>query len=252
VTDVVGHVAAALRSCCDVTAPHIGIVLGSGLGGLVSHIEYAKRIPFSELPGLPTHSGAFVYGLLCDREIIAVAGRMHLYEGVDPALPIQILAALGVRLLLLTNAAGGIRQDLTPGTLMLLTDHLDLTGRPPLVGRSSPRYDAELAALMRDAATAARVPLAGGVYAAMPGPSYETAAEIRMLATLGADAVGMSTVPETIVAAALGLRVVAISCITNHATGTSPETLSHAEVLAVTDRVAPRFERLIRRFIARL
>jgi purine-nucleoside phosphorylase len=260
VTNIVTRAAAALRSCCDATSPSIGIVLGSGLGGLVDHIEHAKRIAFSELPGLPTpatpgHSGAFVYGLLCDREIVAVAGRSHLYEGVDPSavgIPIQILAALGVRILVLSNAAGGIRPDLSPGSLMLLTDHLDLTGRPPPVGRSAPRYDAQLAALMRDAATAARVPLAEGVYAAMLGPSYETAAEIRMLTGLGADAVGMSTVPETIVATALGLRVTAISCITNHATGTSAETLSHSEVLAVTSRVAPRFERLIRRFVARL
>jgi purine-nucleoside phosphorylase len=235
-------------------------VLGSGLGGLVNHIEHAKRIAFSELPGLPTpatpgHAGAFVYGLLCDREIVAVAGRLHLYEGFDAAsvgIPIQIMAALGVRVLILSNAAGGIRPDLTPGALMLLTDHLDLTGRPPSVGNSSPRYDAELRVAMRGAATAAHVKLAEGVYAAMLGPSYETAAEIRMLATLGADAVGMSTVPETIVATALGLRVIAISCITNHATGTSAQTLSHSDVLGVTARVAPQFERLILRFVARI
>jgi purine-nucleoside phosphorylase len=250
--DDVARAAAALRSCCDATAPSIGIVLGSGLGGLVEHIEHAKRVPFSELTGLPVHPGAFVYGLLCDREIVAVVGRPHLYEGADPGVPIQVMAALGVRVLLLTNAAGGIRPDLTPGTLMLLSDHLDLTGRPPLVGRSSPRYDAELAVAMRGAATAARIELKDGVYAAMLGPSYETAAEIRMLATLGADAVGMSTVPETIVATSLGLRVAAISCITNHATGTSTETLSHAEVLSVGSRVAPLFDRLIRRFVARI
>lgn len=244
--------AAALRSCCDVTSPSLGIVLGSGLGDLASHIEHPKRVPFSELLDVPGHPGAFVYGLLCDHEIVAVAGRMHLYEGLDPGLPIDVLAALGVRVLILTNAAGGIRSDLVPGTFMLLTDHLDLTGRPPFVGRAAPTYDAELATRMREAATAARVPLAEGVYAAMLGPSYETAAEIRMLATLGADAVGMSTVPETIVATSLGLRVVAVSCITNHAAGTSPETLSHAEVLGVTARVAPRFERLIRRFVGRM
>jgi purine-nucleoside phosphorylase len=258
--DVVTRAAAAIRSCCDATAPSVGIILGSGLGGLVSHIEHAKRVSFSELPGLPTpatpgHAGAFVYGLLCDREIVAISGRLHLYEGVDPSvvgIPIRILAALGVRVLILSNAAGGIRPDLAPGTLMLLTDHLDLTGRPPFVGRAPPRYDAELAVAMHGAATAARIPLSEGVYAAMLGPSYETAAEIRMLATLGADAVGMSTVPEAIVAASLGLRIVAISCITNHATGTSTQVLSHAEVLAVTFRVAPRFERLMRRFVARI
>ncbi|HSY83445.1 MAG TPA: purine-nucleoside phosphorylase [Gemmatimonadaceae bacterium] len=259
-TDVITRAAAAIRSCCDATAPTIGIVLGSGLGGLVSHIEHAKRVAFSELPGLPVpatpgHAGAFVYGMLCDREIVAVAGRLHLYEGVDPeavGIPIRILAALGVRILVLSNAAGGIRPDLTPGTLMLLSDHLDLTGRPPLMGRSAPTYDVELAGAMRGAASAAGVMLSEGVYAAMLGPSYETAAEIRMLSTLGADAVGMSTVPEVIVAASLGMRVAAISCITNHATGTSAETLSHTEVLAVTSRVAPQFERVIRRFVARI
>jgi purine-nucleoside phosphorylase len=177
---------------------------------------------------------------------------LHLYEGHEVSMPIQILAALGVRTLVLTNAAGGIRSDLRPGTLMLITDHMDLTSRAPLLGHAAPRYDAELAALMREAAMSTRVDLAEGVYAAMLGPSYETAAEIRMLATLGADAVGMSTVPETIVATSLGLRVVAISCITNHATGTSPATLSHTEVLTVTSRIAPQFERLIRRVVARL
>lgn len=244
--------AAALRSCWNATSPSIGIVLGSGLGDLAAHIEYAKRVPCSELPGLPTHPGAFVYGLLCNREIVAVAGRMHLYEDLDPGLPIRILAALGIRMLILTNAAGGIRPDLAPGTFMLITDHLDLTGRAPLAGRAAPTYDAELSTHLREAATASRIPLSEGVYAAMLGPSYETAAEIRMLAMLGADAVGMSTVPETIVATSLGIRVVAVSCITNHATGTSPETLSHGEVLGVTSRVAPQFERLIRRFVDRL
>lgn len=248
----VARAAAALRSCCDTVSPSVGIVLGSGLGDLASHIDHAKRVAFSELPGLPLHPGVFAYGMLCDREIVAVSGRLHLYEGHEVSMPIQILAALGVRTLILTNAAGGIRSDLSPGTLMLITDHLDLTSRAPLLGHAAPRYDTELAASMREAAMSTRVDLAEGVYAAMLGPSYETAAEIRMLATLGADAVGMSTVPETIVATSLGLRVVAISCITNRATGTSPATLSHTEVLTVTSRIAPQFERLIRRFVARL
>jgi inosine/guanosine/xanthosine phosphorylase family protein len=260
VTDAIARAAAAFRSCCDVTAPTIGIVLGSGLGGLIDQIEHARRIPFSELPGVPVpsitgHAGAFVYGLLCDREIVVVAGRLHLYEGFDPSIvgiPVRILAALGVQTLVLTNAAGGIRPDLNPGTLMLIADHLDMTGRPPLVGDAAPRYDAALADVMRQAAAAARVPLAEGVYAAMLGPAYETAAEIRMLSMLGADAVGMSTVPEAIVAASLGLRVAAVSGITNRATGTSASTLSHAEVLQVSARIGPQFARLIRRFIARI
>jgi purine-nucleoside phosphorylase len=252
--------AAAFRSCCGVTAPSVGLILGSGLGGLISHIDHPTRVAFSELRGLPTpgtpgHVGAFVHGMLCDREVVAVAGRLHLYEGFSPsavALPIQMLAALGIRIVVLSNAAGGIRADLEPGALMLLSDHIDLTNRPRPAGHAPPRYDAQLSEIMHAAAKAARVPLADGVYAAMLGPSYETAAEIRMLATLGADAVGMSTVPEAIAATALGLRVVAISCITNRATGTSDRALSHAEVLQVTAQVGPLFDRLVLRFIARL
>jgi purine-nucleoside phosphorylase len=258
--DAVGRAAAAFQSCCGTTAPAIGIVLGSGLDGLTSHIEHARRVAFSELPGLPMpttpgHTGAFVHGMLSDREVVAVAGRLHLYEGADPwavGIPVRILAALGIGIVLLSNAAGGIRVDLTPGTLMLLTDHLDCTNRPLVPGRPSPavRYDAALGATMHAAAQASRVPLTEGVYAAVLGPSYETAAEIRMLGTLGADAVGMSTAPEAAVAATLGLRVAAVSCITNRATGMSDRALSHAEVLDVTSQAAPRFERLVRRFVS--
>jgi purine-nucleoside phosphorylase len=256
----VARAAAAFQSCCGTTAPAIGIVLGSGLGGLTSHIEHARQVAFSDLPGLPVpttrgHTGALVYGMLSDREVVVVAGRLHLYEDVDAwavGIPIRILAALGIRVVLLSNAAGGIRADLTPGTLMLINDHLDCTNRPLVPGRPSPAaaYDASLGTTMRAAAQAARVALAEGVYAAVLGPSYETAAEIRMLATLGADAVGMSTAPEAIVAATLGLRVAAVSCITNRATGTSDRALTHAEVLDVTSQAAPRFERLVRRFVS--
>jgi purine-nucleoside phosphorylase len=251
--DSVASAGAAARVCCGATAPVAAIVLGSGLGGLVNHIEHQTRVPYSDLPGVPPpsvsgHVGCLVHGLLGGREVVVLAGRLHLYEGHSAAttvLPIRIAHAMGARVLVLSNAAGGIRRDLTPGTLMLIRDHLDLTWR----GRSSgcDVYDAELADRMRATGT----PLAEGVYAAVLGPSYETRAEIRMLATLGADAVGMSTVPEALAARALGMRVVAVSCITNPAAGVSDEPLSHADVLRVTERIAPRFEGLISSFIAR-
>jgi purine-nucleoside phosphorylase len=260
VTDVaVAHAAAAFASCCGATHPVAAIVLGSGLGGLAAHIEHPTRLRFADLPGIPHpttagHSGELIHGMLCDREVIAIAGRLHVYEGLDPSvatIPIRIAAAMGARILVLSNAAGGIRSDLAPGSLMLLTDHLNLMWRRPSV-RATPRYDAALGSQMHSAADAARVPLFDGVYGAMLGPSFETPAEIRMLERLGADAVGMSTVPETIVASALGLRVVAISCITNRASGISDGPLSHAETLEVSRQAAPRFERLVRAFIQRL
>jgi purine-nucleoside phosphorylase len=225
---------------------------------LVDHIDHQTRVPFSDLPGLPCptvsgHAGSFVHGLLNGREVIAVAGRLHLYEGFSAAttaLPVRILHGMGAKVLVLSNAAGGIRPDLTPGTLMLVRDHLNFMWQtPPLDGRPMcDAYDAELGALMHGADPG----LAEGVYAGVVGPSYETPAEIRMLATLGADAVGMSTIPEVLVARSLGMRVVAVSCITNPASGVSSERLSHAEVLRVGERVAHRFERLVTRFVGAL
>jgi purine-nucleoside phosphorylase len=249
---------AAVRVRCGARAPAAAIVLGTGLGGLVNHIECQTRIAYSDLPGVPRpsvpgHEGSLVHGLLNGREIVALAGRLHLYEGHSAettVLPLRIAHAMGARVLVLSNAAGGIRPDLSPGTLMLIRDHLNLMWRAPSGGCDT--YDTGLAASMRDAASATHTPLAEGVYAAVLGPSYETPAEIRMLATLGADAVGMSTVPEVAAARALGMRVVAISCITNFASGVSAERLSHADVLRATERTAPRFERLICRFVASL
>jgi purine-nucleoside phosphorylase len=241
----------------------VGIVLGSGLGGLAERIDGAVTVPFAEIPGFPAatvigHAGALVAGTLAGRPVVTLSGRFHIYEGHSPQLagfPTRVLHALGVRSLVISNAAGAIRPSLSPGDLMLIEDHINLMWRSPLHGPVEPgderfpdmsnAYDLELRGLAIDSAARASVPLERGIYAALPGPSYETAAEVRMVGRLGADAVGMSTVPEVIVARARGMRVVGISCITNLACGLSPHPLSHAEVLETGHRVADKFERLI-------
>lgn len=262
--------AAAVRQRLDVRAPAAAIVLGSGLGGLAGRLANARSVPFAEVPGFAPatvtgHAGALMAGTLAGREVLLLAGRYHLYEGHDAALaafPARVLHALGARTLVVSNAAGGIRRTFRAGDLMLIRDHLNLTFRNPLIGPAQPGelrfpdmsapYDAELLDALRVAALEAGVPVAEGVYAALLGPSYETPAEVRMLERLGADAVGMSTVPEVIVARALGMRVAGISCVTNLACGISPGPLDHAEVLATSARVAARFERLVEALVARL
>ena len=249
------------------TAPVAGIILGSGLGGLAQRVAGAVAVPFAEVPGFPRatvvgHAGALIGGTLSGRPVIALAGRFHMYEGHDAALagfPVRVLHALGVRTLFVSNAAGGIRRTFQPGDLMLIRDHLNLMSRNPLVGPLEPgderfpdlsaAYDDALARQLIAHAAALEIPLQEGVYAALLGPTYETPAEVRMLATLGADVVGMSTVPEVIVARALGMRVAGISCVTNLASGISPHPLSHAEVLETTTLVASRFEALVERWV---
>lgn len=251
-------------------APHAVLVLGSGLGALADELEDPVRIPYGEIPGFPEstvagHAGALVAGRLEGVEVAAMQGRFHLYEGWEPsliALPVRVLAALGAETMLLTNAAGGIRPGLRPGDLMLISDHINLTGRNPLIGAALPGeerfpdmsdpYDAALRRAVREAALERQIPLTEGVYAAVLGPSYETPAEIRMLARLGADAVGMSTVPEVIVARAVGLRCVGISCVTNLAAGLGGERLSHDEVMEVGARVRDRLASLVRGALPRI
>lgn len=250
--------------------PVAGVILGSGLGGLATRIAEAIAIPFGDVRGFPRatvagHAGALIGGTLGGRPVIALAGRLHMYEGHDAALagfPVRVLHALGARTLFVSNAAGGIRRTFSAGDLMLIRDHLNLTWRNPLVGALEPgderfpdmsaAYDAALAGQLLDHAAALGIPLQEGVYGALLGPTYETPAEVRMLATLGADAVGMSTVPEVIVARALGMRVAGISCVTNLAAGISPHPLSHAEVLETTKVVGARFEALVERWVAGL
>jgi purine-nucleoside phosphorylase len=252
------------------TDPVAGIILGSGLGGLATRIANAVSIPFSDVPGFPRatvvgHAGALIGGTLAGRPVIALAGRFHMYEGHDVALagfPVRVLHALGVRTLFVSNAAGGIRRTFSAGDLMLIRDHLNLMFRSPLVGPleagderfpdMTAAYDGALSQQLRDHAAALDIPLQEGVYGGLLGPAYETPAEVRMLATLGADAVGMSTVPEVIVARAMGMRVAGVSCITNLAAGISPHPLSHAEVLETTALVASRFEALVERWVGAL
>jgi purine-nucleoside phosphorylase len=205
------------------------------------------------------HAGAVIVGTLEEKRVVALAGRFHMYEGHDAALaafPVRVMHALGARVLLVSNAAGGVRRTLVPGDLMLLDDHINLMWRSPLTGPVEPGedrfpdmsvpYDPELRELAREVARSSGLALAEGVYCGLLGPTYETPAEVRMLERLGADAVGMSTVPEVVVARALGMRVLGISCITNMACGLSLHPLSHAEVIETTNRVANRFQALIR------
>ncbi|AMW05307.1 purine-nucleoside phosphorylase [Gemmatimonas phototrophica] len=250
--------------------PVAGIVLGSGLGGLADRLEQPVRIPFSHVPGFPTatvagHAGQLMVGTLASRPVVLLAGRFHMYEGHAAGLaafPVRVLHALGAPVYIASNAAGGVRRTFTAGDLMLIADHMNLMFRNPLVGPTesgderfpdmSDPYDPALRALMRDAATAVNVPLHEGVYCGLLGPTYETPAEVRMLERLGADAVGMSTVPEVIMARAIGMRAVAVSCITNKAAGLSHDKLSHQEVMDAGKAVASRFEGLITEFVRRV
>lgn len=260
------QVAAALRKRIG-CRPRVQVVLGSGLGSVADAVEDRVEVPFAELPGFPQptvegHAGRFVAGRIAGASVLVQQGRFHYYEGWDAevvALPVRTGHALGARTLVLTNAAGGIRRDLAPGSLMLIDDHLHLGFRAPLAGPvregearfpdMSRPYDLELTALAESAALKAGVPLARGVYAMVLGPSFETPAEIRALRAAGADAVGMSTVPEAVVARALGQRVLGISMISNWAAGLGDGTLEHEDVMAWADAagrtLAPLLEALL-------
>lgn len=250
-------------------APSVLLILGSGLGAIADELIDPVRIPFGEIPGFPRstvsgHRGALVEGILEGVEVVAMQGRFHLYEGWPSdaiALPLRVMRALGVTDLVVTNSAGGVRRDLQPGDLMLIADHLNLMHRNPLigpVGRGEERfpdmsapYDVELQGFAMEAALEAGISLTRGVFAAMLGPSYETPAEIEMLRRFGADAVGMSTVPEVIVARALGMRVLGVSCIANSAAAVGGPALSHDEVLMVGATAAARLEKLLRTILPR-
>ena len=244
--------------------PTIGLVLGSGLGDFADSLEEAVRIPYSEIPNFPVptipgHSGALVFGKKCGQEVVVLQGRIHYYEGLPQSeitLPIRVLSALGVKTVVLTNACGGVNLDFKPGDLMLISDHINLSGGNPLIGPNmeefgtrfpdmSDLYTSSLRAVIKEKAKEAGIPLQEGVYGMYSGPNYETPAEIRMYRILGADTVGMSTVPEAIVAGHCGMQVVGISCITNMAAGVLPVKLNHAEVTETANRVKVVFQQLI-------
>jgi purine-nucleoside phosphorylase len=254
----------------ELPAPVAAIILGSGLGGLADQIVDAVRIPFHDVPGFPPatvegHAGALIIGTLSDRPVVCLAGRFHLYEAHPAAVavfPVRVVHALGARTLIVSNAAGGVRRSFAPGTLMRIEDHINLMNRYPLVGppqAGEPRfpdlsapYDAELGQQLDATARRMGLRLDVGVYCGLLGPTYETPAEVRMLERLGADAVGMSTVPEVITARALGMRCVGVSLITNAAAGYTAALLNHAEVLHESKEAAGRFQGLIASFIATL
>jgi len=248
--------------------PRIAVVLGSGLGGFADDFEEAVSIPYEEIPGFKQstaqgHAGRLVVGKVDTVPLLAMQGRVHYYEGYtleEVTFPIRTFKLLGIKTVILTNAAGGINVQLQQGALMVLSDHLNLMGTNPLRGPNDERfglrfpdmstvYSPELQELVVEEARAIGVEVRRGIYGALSGPSYETPAEILMLRNLGADAVGMSTVPEAIVARHMGLEVLGISCITNMAAGLSDEPIDHEEVMATGDRVRGTFTELLRRVV---
>jgi purine-nucleoside phosphorylase len=259
-----------VRAKLGVRAPVAAIVLGSGLGDLAGKIADSKSVPYAEIPGFHAtnvagHRGELIHGTLAGREVLALAGRFHMYEGHGAraaAFPVRVLHALGARVLFVSNAAGGIRRSFVQGDLMIIEDHVNLMFRNPLFGAVEPGDDRfpdmsapwspRLNTLLREAGAKTGVPLKSGVYAGLLGPSYETPAEVRMLATLGADAVGMSTVPEAIVAAAIKMEMAGISLITNAAAGISSAPLNHSEVVEAGARAAGRFCAVVAEFVALL
>ncbi|MCC6332825.1 MAG: purine-nucleoside phosphorylase [Myxococcales bacterium] len=257
-----------IRSKAPGFSPKLAIILGSGLGGFADTLQRPVSIDYRQLPDFPTssvvgHAGRLVLGYRGQVPVVVMQGRVHFYEGYQPwqvAFPARVLCRLGIHHLTVTNAAGGINTGFAVGDLMAISDHLNLAGFNPLIGpnedKLGPRfpdmshaYDPAFLAALERVAAEERIALRRGVYASLAGPSYETPAEIRMLRTLGADAVGMSTVPEVIVAAHMGVKVTGVSCITNLAAGISQQKLSHAEVAETADKVKDTFMRLIGRFL---
>jgi purine-nucleoside phosphorylase len=253
-------------------APVVGLVLGSGLGAFAERLKSRVAIPYEEIPHFPVpsgvvgHAGELVLGDVDRTPVVVMSGRVHFYEGrpmSDVVYPAQVLARLGVGAVVLTNAAGGVRRTFKPGDLMLLTDHINAFGTNPLIGPNeeslgarfpdmSRVYDPVLRKLAKETARSLRIPLREGVYLGNSGPSYETPAEIRAYRTIGADAVGMSTVPEAIALRHAGVRVLGISTITNMAAGILPKPLDHSEVLATTKKVGDRFVRLLTALVPKI
>lgn len=266
-SDTMAHIreaAGALRENLPF-APEVGLILGSGLGVMADTLENPVVINYGDIPHFPVstvagHAGELVAGEIEGKKAVIMKGRFHLYEGYDVkkvTLPIRVMKELGVRTLIITNAAGGINESFEPGDLMLIRDHINFMFRNPLIGPNdealgvrfpdmSEPYSGRLRELARKAAESQGLSLREGVYLGLLGPSYETPAEIRMMRTLGADAVGMSTVPEVIAARHAGLEVLGISCISNMAAGILDQPLSHAEVMETAERVRETFVKLVR------
>lgn len=250
----------------DGLMPRVAVVLGSGLGPLAEEIDVTLRVPYGELPGFPEsrvsgHAGALIAGRIGREPVIMLSGRVHYYESGDPRAmfrPIQVLAGLGVQSIILTNAAGSLREDMPPGSVMSITDHINHSGTNPLIGEESDArfvgmtsaYDPVLAYRIRASAAKLGIPVHKGVYMWFSGPSFETPAEIRMARILGADAVGMSTVPEVILARFFGLRVAAASVITNFGAGMTGAELSHEETKEMAPAGGRRLAAILKDMIA--
>jgi len=249
-------------------APQVAIILGSGLGALAGEVRADAVVPYAEIPGFPRstvegHAGNLLIGRLEGRAVAVMQGRAHFYEGyslADVVFPVRVIRALGARVLLVSNAAGGINRLWSSGDLMIIADHINFMGSNPLMGPNDPdlgprfpdmsqAYEPDLIALAERAALAEGIAIRKGVYAGVHGPSYETPAELRMLRGWGADAVGMSTVPEVIAARHMGMRVLGITAITDMATGEQIKTVTHEDVMAVAREIEPKFIRLVKRIV---
>jgi len=264
---VIDEAAAFVRGASPLEL-RVGVVLGSGLGGLAEELDDAVEIPYGEIPGWPVstavgHVGTLVLGTLAGVPVAVMRGRAHLYEGLPPdkvVFGVRVLGRLGVQTLVLTNACGGVREDLSPGQLVLVSDHINLQGSSPLVGPNddalgprfpdmSDAYDPELRAAARKAGSRLGLDLAEGVYAAWLGPAFETPAEIRFIRAIGGDLVGMSTVPEVLAGRHMGIRCLAISCVTNMAAGVLPEPIEHERVLEIGAQASGMLTALLRELL---
>lgn len=257
-----------IRKNLPLRHPETAVILGTGLGGFVGGMSRLSSLEYKNIPGFPEstvqgHKGELLHGYLGDKELLCLNGRFHLYEGHDPAViadVVHLLKDLGISRLIVTNAAGSLRQDMPPGTLMLINDHINFSGKNPLVGPNNEKYGPRFPAMngayteslrrkCKEVAAKNNINLAEGVYLMVLGPNFETAAEVKAFAQWGADAVGMSTVPEVIAAAHCGMEVLGVSVITNYAAGLMSNTPSHRETLAEADKAAAKMTRLISEFI---
>lgn len=248
--------------------PQIGLILGSGLGSLADEIENPTIIDYKDIPNFPEstvegHAGQLVIGKLMGKQVVAMKGRFHYYEGYSMqqvTFPVRVMKAIGVELLLVTNACGGLNPKLYPGALMVINDHINMTGSNPLIGTNYPElgprfpdmssaYDKEFIQLVHEVGNKIDVPTHDGVYLSISGPNYAAKAELRMMQKIGADTIGMSTVPEVIVAKHSGMKVIGISCITDMALPDQLESISHEEVMEVANKTKPKFIRLVKEVI---